>query len=58
MPSEIRVYAALGKWDAKHDIWLVTYTAMVAVVVMGIGPIRRAYDADRAKLNRGAAADE
>ena len=52
--------ASLAAWSyplAKHDIWLVTYVAMVAVVVMGIGPLRRAYAADRAKLNGGATTD-
>ena len=46
--------ASLAAWSyplAKHDIWLVTYVAMAAVVAMGIGPIRRAYVADKAKLN-------
>jgi len=28
---------------ATDDIWLVTYACMAAVVLMGIGPIRRAY---------------
>ena len=53
--------AALAAWSyplAKHDIWLVTYVAMAAVLVMGIGPLRRAYAEDRARLNRGATADE
>lgn len=51
--------AALASWSyplAKHDIWLVTYVAMAAVVAMGIGPMRRAYAEDRAKLD-GARAD-
>lgn len=42
--------AALATWSygqAERDIWLVAYAAMVAVVVMGIGPIRRAYAEDR-----------
>ncbi|RYY44836.1 MAG: hypothetical protein EOP59_05520 [Sphingomonadales bacterium] len=46
--------ASLCAWSyplARHDIWLVTYVMMVAVVAMGIGPIRRAYAADRAKLD-------
>ena len=52
--------AALASWAyplAKHDIWLVTYVAMAAVVAMGVGPLRRAYAADRAKLGGGARAD-
>jgi hypothetical protein len=46
--------AALASWSyplARHDIWLVTYVAMVAVVLMGVGPIRRAYAVDRGKLS-------
>ncbi|RYD59256.1 MAG: hypothetical protein EOP60_02225 [Sphingomonadales bacterium] len=46
--------AALASWSyplAKHDIWLVTYVAMAAVVVMGVGPMRRAYVEDKAKLD-------
>lgn len=35
---------------ASGDIWLVVYAAMAAVVLMGIGPIRRAYARDRAAL--------
>jgi hypothetical protein len=37
---------------ATGDIWLVTFVAMGLVVLMGIGPIRRAYAIDRAKLDR------
>ena len=47
--------ASLAAWSyprATHDIWLVTYAAMALVVLMGIGPIRTAYEADRAKLRR------
>jgi len=54
--------AALAAWSyplAKGDIWLVCYAAMVAVLAMGVNPIRRALakdragqaDADRAKPN-------
>ena len=32
---------------ADDDIWIVAYAAMIAVVLMGIRPIRRAYAADR-----------
>ncbi|RYY25906.1 MAG: hypothetical protein EOP62_12370 [Sphingomonadales bacterium] len=51
--------AALCSWSypiAKPDIWLVTYVIMAAVVVMGIGPLRRAYAADKARLD-GARTD-
>ncbi|RYE01644.1 MAG: hypothetical protein EOP61_10695 [Sphingomonadales bacterium] len=51
--------AALCAWSyplAKHDIWLVTYVAMVAIVAMGVGPLRRAYALDKAKLG-GTPAD-
>ena len=46
--------AALASWAypiAKYDIWLVTYVAMAAVVAMGVGPLRRAYAADKAGLD-------
>jgi hypothetical protein len=48
------IIASLAAWSyrrATHDIWLVAYVAMVAVVAMGIGPLRRAYAEDRARLN-------
>jgi hypothetical protein len=48
--------AALATWSygqAERDIWLVAYAAMGAVVLMGIGPIRRAYEADRASMMQG-----
>ncbi|MBC9033534.1 hypothetical protein IAG41_14150 [Sphingomonas sp. JC676] len=32
---------------ATNDIWLVAYACMVAVVAMGIGPLRKAYAIDR-----------
>ncbi|WP_066797152.1 hypothetical protein [Sphingomonas soli] len=56
------VIASLSAWSyplAKKDIWLVTYVAMIAVVAMGVGPLRRAYAADKAKLGGapGAPAD-
>lgn len=47
--------AAAAAWSyprATQDIWLVTYVAMALVVLMGIGPIRRAYAIDCAKLDR------
>jgi hypothetical protein len=49
--------ASLAAWSyplARQDIWWVTYAAMAAVIVMGIGPIRRAYAEDRRTLDRGA----
>jgi hypothetical protein len=48
--------ASLAAWSyplARQDIWWVTYAAMIAVVVMGFGPIRRAYLADRQTLAGG-----
>ncbi|ATY34543.1 hypothetical protein CVN68_09950 [Sphingomonas psychrotolerans] len=36
---------------ATDDIWLVAFACMAAVVLMGIGPVRRAYAPDRAKLD-------
>jgi hypothetical protein len=45
--------AAAAAWSyprATGDIWLVTYVAMVAVVLMGVGPLRKAYAADKAGL--------
>ncbi len=47
------IIASLAAWSyrrATNDIWLVAYVAMVAVVAMGIGPLRRAYAQDRASL--------
>lgn len=51
--------AAAAAWSyprATDDIWLVAYGCMVAVVLMGIGPVRRAFDEDRAKLDAAKAA--
>ena len=45
--------AAVAAWSyprAKADIWLVTYGAMIAVVAMGVRPVRRAYLIDRETL--------
>lgn len=45
--------ATAAAWSyprATNDIWLVTYVAMVAVVAMGIGPLRKAYAIDRQNL--------
>jgi hypothetical protein len=47
--------AALSAWAyplGRDDIWLVAYVMMAAVVVMGIGPVRRALAEDRAALDR------
>lgn len=44
---------ALASWSyplATRDIWLVTWVAMIAVAGMGVGPLRRAWAEDRAKL--------
>ena len=53
--------ASLAAWAyplARQDIWLVTYIAMGAVVVMAVGQLRRAYAADRQALrDRDASAD-
>ncbi|MBB5709704.1 hypothetical protein [Sphingomonas xinjiangensis] len=46
--------AWLAAWSyplGRDDIWLVAYAAMVIVVLMGIGPLRRAYAQDRARLH-------
>ncbi|RYD54230.1 MAG: hypothetical protein EOP60_08215 [Sphingomonadales bacterium] len=51
---------SLSAWAyplARQDIWLVTYLAMIAIVAMGIGPLRRAYAVDRAKLNKAPRTD-
>jgi type IV secretory pathway TrbD component len=48
------VIASLAAWSyplGKNDIWLVAYAAMVIIVLMGIGPLRRAYAEDRARLH-------
>ena len=44
---------AAAAWSyprATGDIWLVTYVMMAAVVLMGIGPVRRAFAEDKARL--------
>ena len=53
------VAAALIGWAsawsyprATDDIWLVAFACMAAVVLMGIGPVRRAYYDDPADLTR------
>jgi hypothetical protein len=45
--------AAAAAWSyplARADIWLVAYVGMATVVLMGIGPIRRAFEIDRERL--------
>ncbi len=46
----IAVAAAWSYPRATDDIWLVAYVCMIAVVLMGVGPVRKAYEADKAKL--------
>lgn len=53
------VAAALIAWAAAwsypratDDIWLVAWVCMAAVVLMGVGPVRRAYAIDRKRLAR------
>jgi hypothetical protein len=44
---------AAAEWAyprATGDIWLIVYVGMAAVVLMGIGPVRRAYAQDRTRL--------
>jgi len=45
--------SAAAAWSyprATDDIWLVGYACMIAVVIMGVGPVRKAFAADKAKL--------
>lgn len=54
------IIASLCAWSyprATHDIWLVAYVAMALIILMGVGPVRRAYAADRAKLGKGVSHD-
>jgi predicted membrane channel-forming protein YqfA (hemolysin III family) len=49
------IVGSLAAWSyprATNDIWTVTYVAMAAVALMGIGPVRRAFQLDRARLGR------
>lgn len=46
--------AALSSWAyplATRDVWTVTGVAILCVIGMGIGPMRRAMAADREKAN-------
>ncbi len=48
--------AALCAWAyplARGDVWLVTGAAILAMMLMGIGPMRRAAAADRAARGGG-----
>lgn len=54
--------AALCAWAyplAERDVWLVTGVAIGAIVLLGVGPMCRAYAADRAagEAGRGSAPD-
>jgi hypothetical protein len=52
--------ASLAAWSyplAKHDIWWVAYAAMAALVLMGVGPVRRAWTEDRKGPAAPAATD-
>ena len=45
--------AAAAAWSyprATNDIWLVAYACMIAVVLMGVGPVRKAFAEDKARL--------
>jgi type IV secretory pathway TrbD component len=47
--------ASAAAWSyplARSDIWLVAFVAMALVVLMGLGPLRRAFAIDRARLRR------
>lgn len=48
--------ASLASWAyplGKDDIWLVAWGAMAVILLMAIGPLRRAYAEDRSKLKGG-----
>ncbi|MBO9500012.1 MAG: hypothetical protein J7483_11210 [Novosphingobium sp.] len=45
--------AAAAAWSyprATGDIWLVAYGCMIAVIAMGVGPVRKAFAEDKARL--------
>ena len=47
--------ASLSDWAyprARGDIWLVAEVAIIATLLMAVGPLRRAVAADRTALNR------
>ena len=49
---------ALSAWAyplAAHDVWLVTGVAILCVIGMGVGPMRRAMAADRSKVDKSDA---
>ncbi|KIU01365.1 MULTISPECIES: hypothetical protein [Bacteria] len=48
--------SAAAAWSyprATDDIWLVGYACMIAVIAMGVGPVRKAFAEDRARLAGG-----
>ena len=48
--------ATAAAWSyprATDDIWLVAFGCMIAVVLMGVGPVRKAIAEDKAKLAAG-----
>jgi type IV secretory pathway TrbD component len=53
----IAVAAAWSYPRATDDIWLVAYACMIAVVAMGVGPVRRAFEIDKARLKEMPARD-
>ncbi len=45
------VFASLATWSvpaARGSIWGVAYVSMIVLVLMGVGPVRRAWARDRA----------
>jgi len=50
----IAVAAAWSYPRATGDIWLVAYACMIAVVLMGVGPVRKAFARDKAMLTGGS----
>ena len=49
---------ALSAWAyplAERDVWLVTGAAILCVIGMGVGPMRRAMTAERAKKDAAGA---
>lgn len=48
--------AALCAWAyplAERDVWLVSGGAILCIILLGIGPLRRAQQADRARHDAG-----
>lgn len=49
--------ATAAAWSyprATDDIWLVAFGCMIAVVLMGVGPVRKAIAEDKARLAGGS----